>query len=240
VHRERSLPGLLLDRRLDTPTDLARYQELRALIARCADDDGRDPEGITLICVTKTVEAGRLDPILAAGHRVFGENRVQEAAGKWPDLRARFPGVELHLIGPLQTNKVRQALGLFDVIETIDRPKLAATLADEIQRAGHAPALYVQVNIGEEPQKAGVLPREADAFIRQCRTDFSLAIAGLMCIPPEGHQASPYFALTRNIAERNGLGILSMGMTGDWPLAVQLGATHIRVGSAIFGARSAR
>lgn len=225
---------------MDTPsaeTDLDRYHALRTAIARAAEDFGRDPAGITLTCVTKTVEAARLRPLILAGQRVFGENRVQEAEGKWPDLRAGMADIELHLIGPLQSNKARQAVELFDVIETVDRPKIAEALAHEVQRAGRAPRFYVQVNVGEEPQKAGVAPREADAFIAQCRREYGLLVEGVMCIPPEGQQASPYFALTRMIAERNGLKILSMGMSGDWELAVQLGATHVRVGSAIFGAR---
>ena len=218
-------------------TDLDRYAALRIEIARAARDSGRDPAQIALTCVSKTVDAARLVPLLDAGQRVFGENRVQEAAGKWPELRARRPNVELHLIGPLQSNKARQAAELFDVIETLDRPKIAAALADETQRAGRAPRMLVQVNIGEEPQKAGIPPDEADAFIAACRTTYGLPVEGLMCIPPDGVQASPYFALLRVIAERNGLTTLSMGMSGDWELAVQLGATHIRVGSAIFGAR---
>lgn len=221
----------------DALTDLDRYHALRMEIARTARDLGRDPAAITLTCVTKTVDAERLRPIILAGQRVFGENRVQEAAGKWPALRRAAPGLELHLIGPLQSNKARQALELFDVIETVDRPKIAKALADEVQRLGRAPTFFVQVNIGEEPQKAGIAPGEADAFIGQCRGEFGLAVAGLMCIPPDGRQASPYFALLRTIAERNGVRHLSMGMSGDWPLALQLGATHIRVGSAIFGAR---
>lgn len=226
---------------MDTPqaSDLDRYHALRLALARAAEDFGRDPAAITLTCVTKTVEAARLRPLILAGQRVFGENRVQEAQGKWPDLLAGTPDIELHLIGPLQSNKAREAVALFDVIETVDRPKIAEALAHEVQRAGRSPKFYVQVNIGEEPQKAGVAPAEADAFIAQCRGEYGLPVEGVMCIPPEGQQASPYFALTRTIAERNGLNILSMGMSGDWELAVQLGATHVRVGSAIFGARPA-
>lgn len=221
----------------DPDTDLDRYHALRMALARAAEDFDRDPAGVTLTCVTKTVEAVRLRPLILAGQRVFGENRVQEAQGKWPDLRAGTPDIELHLIGPLQSNKAREAVALFDVIESVDRPKIAEALAHEVQRAGRAPKFYVQVNVGEEPQKAGVAPADADAFIAQCRGEYSLPIEGVMCIPPEGQQASPYFALTRMIAERNGLTVLSMGMSGDWELAVQLGATHVRVGSAIFGTR---
>lgn len=220
-----------------TDSDLDRYHALRMALARTCEDCNRAPAGVTLTCVTKTVEAARLRPLILAGQRVFGENRVQEAQGKWPDLRASTPDIEVHLIGPLQSNKAREAVALFDVIETVDRPKIAEVLAHEVQRAGRSPKFYVQVNVGEEPQKAGVAPAEADAFIAQCRDEFGLRIEGVMCIPPDGQQASPYFALTRMIAERNGLKVLSMGMSGDWELAVQLGATHVRVGSAIFGAR---
>ncbi len=219
-------------------TDLNRYHALRAAISRAVADYDRDPACVTLTCVTKTVEAERLVPIINAGHRTFGENRVQEAAGKWPVLREHAADIDLHLIGPLQSNKARDAVGLFDTIETVDRPKIAAALADAVQKAGRNPKFLVQVNIGEEPQKAGVAPTEADAFIDVCRREYGLAIEGLMCIPPDGVQASPYFALLRVIAERNGLKTLSMGMSGDWERAVQLGATHIRVGSAIFGARA--
>ncbi len=239
VHRIAARSLALRSSALDSePTDLDRFNILIGQIARRTREVERQPGSVTLTCVTKTVDGSRLVPILEAGHRTFGENRVQEAIGKWPALRARFEGIDLHLIGPLQSNKARQAIETFDTIETVDRPKIAAALAQEIQRAGRAPALYVQVNIGEEPQKAGVAPREADAFIRQCRDDYGLPISGVMCIPPEGHQVSPYFALTAMIAKRNGLAILSMGMSADWELAVQLGATHVRVGSAIFGARA--
>jgi pyridoxal phosphate enzyme (YggS family) len=175
--------------------------------------------------------------VIEAGERIFGENRVQEAHGKWPDLKAEYPDLELHLIGPLQTNKARDAVALFDAIETLDRPSLAKVLAAEIQRAGRAPKLFVQVNTGAEPQKAGVLPREADGFIAQCRSEFGLDPVGLMCIPPLDEQASPHFALLNKIAARNGLTQLSMGMSADFELAIQLGATHVRIGSAIFGER---
>ena len=218
-------------------SDLDRFETLRAAIARAAADNDCDPASITLTCVSKTVAADRIVPIIEAGQRVFGENRVQEAQGKWPALREIAPDIELHLIGPLQSNKAKQAVEVFDVIETIDRPKIAAALADAVQQAGRTPRFLVQVNIGEEPQKAGIAPLDADAFIAQCRRDYGLNIAGLMCIPPDGMQASPFFALLRVIAARNGLQTLSMGMSGDWESAVQLGATHIRVGSAIFGAR---
>ena len=192
---------------------------------------------MTLVCVSKTFPAEAIAPVLDAGERVFGENRVQEASAKWPALRERYPGVALHLIGPLQTNKAGDAVALFDAIETVDRPRIARALADAVQKVARAPRFFVQVNTGAEPQKAGVLPQEADAFVRECRDAYGLAIAGLMCIPPIDDQASPHFALLARIAERNGLGELSMGMSADYPLGIQLGATHVRVGSAIFGAR---
>jgi PLP dependent protein len=218
-------------------TDLDRLAHVQRRIARAARDCGRDPAAINLVCVTKTIPADRIEALLGADCRHFGENRVQEAAGKWPGLRERRPDVMLHLIGPLQTNKVKEAMRLFDVIETLDRPKLAREIASEIQKTGRAPELYVQVNIGEESQKAGVAPGEADAFIRECRDELGLRVAGLMCIPPVDRQASPYFALLAAIAARNGVSKLSMGMTSDFELAIQLGATEVRVGSAIFGAR---
>ena len=214
-----------------------RLAAVRATIAQAARDSERDPAAVSLVAVSKTVPAEGLAPALAAGQRVFGENRVQEAKAKWPGLRARFPGVELHLIGPLQSNKAREAVELFDVIETVDRPKIAEALANEIARAGKPMALFIEVNTGAEPQKAGVLPGEADGFIRRCRDALGLDIAGLMCIPPADEQASPHFALLNAIAARNGVPGLSMGMSADYPLAIQLGATHVRVGSAIFGER---
>ena len=214
-----------------------RLAEVRGGIARAARDAGRDPAAVTLVCVSKTFDAEAIVPVLQAGERVFGENRVQEAQGKWPALRTRYPGTEVHLIGPLQSNKAADAVALFDVIETVDRLKIALALADAVQKAGRQPKLFVQVNTGAEPQKAGVLPGEADAFIGRCRDDYGLAVAGLMCIPPIDDQASPHFALLARIAERNGLRALSMGMSADYPLGIQLGATHVRVGSAIFGAR---
>lgn len=202
-----------------------------------AKDCGRDPGDVTLVCVSKTFGPEAITPVLAAGERVFGENKVQEALAKWPELRSRYSDVTLHLIGPLQTNKAREAVDLFDVIETLDRPKLAKELANEIEKRGKHPKLYVQVNTGAEPQKAGVLPQEADAFIANCRKDYGLEISGLMCIPPVNEQASPHFALLNQIAKRNGIVHLSMGMSADFELAIQLGATHVRVGTAIFGKR---
>ena len=200
-------------------------------------DAARAGGDVTLVCVSKTFEAEAILPALAAGERVFGENRVQEAQGKWPALRERFSDVELHLIGPLQSNKAEDAVAAFDVIETVDRAKIAVALAKAIQKAGKHPRLFVQVNTGAEPQKAGVLPEDTDAFLAACRTAHDLEIAGLMCIPPIDDQASPHFALLATLAERNGIPALSMGMSGDFELGIQLGATHVRIGSAIFGTR---
>ncbi len=216
---------------------LAHLAEIRARIAQAARDCDRSIADITLVCVSKTFGVEEIAPVLRAGERVFGENKVQEALAKWPELKRLYPDVELHLIGPLQTNKVREAVEFFDVIETLDRPKLAAALAKEIDRSGRHPKLYVQVNTGAEPQKAGVLPQEADAFIASYRKDYGLEISGLMCIPPFDEQASPHFALLNEIAKRNGVMSLSMGMSADFDLAIQLGATHVRVGTAIFGKR---
>jgi pyridoxal phosphate enzyme (YggS family) len=220
-----------------TVDPVANLGEVRALITRDARDFGRDPADVRLVCVTKTVPPERVRPVIEAGERIFGENRVQEAHGKWPALKAEHPDIELHLIGPLQTNKTREAVALFDAIETLDRRSLAKVVAAEIQRAGRAPKLFVQVNTGAEPQKAGVLPQDADAFITQCRTEHGLDPVGLMCIPPLDEQASPHFALLNKIAARNGLTELSMGMSADFALAIQLGATYVRIGSAIFGER---
>jgi pyridoxal phosphate enzyme (YggS family) len=216
---------------------ITQLTEVRERLARAARDAGRDPAEITLVCVSKTFPPEDIRPVLAAGERHFGENRVQEAEDKWPGLRADYPDVELHLIGPLQSNKAREAVALFDVIETVDREKIAEALAKEIKRAGKHPKLYVQVNTGAEPQKAGILPEEADAFIATCRETYGLEIIGLMCIPPVNDQASPHFALLNKIAARNGIKTLSMGMSSDFELAIQLGATHVRVGTAIFGKR---
>ena len=210
---------------------------VRGEIERACRDAGRDPLTVTLIAVSKTFGADAIEPVIAAGQRVFGENRVQEAKGKWPALKAEFPDVTLHLIGPLQSNKTREAVKLFDVIETLDRPRLAKALADAIAATGDAPRLLVQVNTGEEPQKAGVAPAEADAFIAACRIEFGLPITGLMCIPPFDEPAGPHFALLAKIAARNGLADLSMGMSADFPLAIRFGATHVRVGEALFGPR---
>jgi hypothetical protein len=210
---------------------------VRSEIETAANSVNRDPTAVTLIAVSKTFDADDIRPVLQAGQRVFGENRVQEAEGKWPQLREEFPDVELHLIGPLQTNKVKHALPLFDVIQTVDRPKLARTLADQMDKTGHRPDCFIQVNTGEEDQKAGIAPADVDGFVAQCRDEFGLPIVGLMCIPPVDEQPSPHFALLSKMADRNGLKGLSMGMSADYQTAVMLGATHVRVGSAIFGKR---
>jgi PLP dependent protein len=218
-------------------TTFARLASVRARIARAARDAGRSPQDVTLVCVSKTFDPQYITPVIGAGERVFGENRVQEALEKWPTLKASHPGLELHLIGALQSNKAHDAVHLFDVIETVDREKIAKALASEIQRTARHPRLYVQVNTGAEPQKAGILPQEADRFIASCRKTFGLEISGLMCIPPLDDQASPHFAFLNQIAARNGIVALSMGMSADFELAIQLGATHVRIGSAIFGER---
>lgn len=210
--------------------------DIRDRIAKAEKDAGRAPGSVSLIAVSKVQPLERVESVLDEGHRLFGENRVQEAAGKWPDLRARYDGVSVHLIGPLQTNKARQAMDLFEAIHSVDRPKLAKTLARLAQEEGHCPDLFVQVNTGEEDQKAGVLPDDADAFIAEVRA-LDLPLKGLMCIPPVDETPSLHFALLAKIAERNGLDGLSMGMSDDFEQAIALGATHVRVGSAIFGAR---
>ncbi len=212
---------------------------LTDIIARmhAAETKAQRPVGSTrLMAISKVQPLTRVEAVLKAGHRLFGENKVQEAAGKWPEFRARFQGVELHLVGPLQTNKARQAMELFDAIQSVDRPKLARTLARLAGEQGHCPKLYVQVNTGAEPQKAGVLPDDADAFIAECR-ELGLPLVGLMCIPPVDEDPAPHFAMLRQIAERNGVAELSMGMSGDFETAIAEGATCVRVGSAIFGER---
>jgi pyridoxal phosphate enzyme (YggS family) len=213
------------------------YREVLARIAGAEREAGRPVGSTTLVAVTKTHGEDRITPLLEAGHRCFGENRVQEAKAKWPALRARYPDIELHLVGPLQSNKAADAVALFDVIETVDRDRIAAELARQIARQGRKPRLFVQVNTGEEPQKAGVGPREAVRFVEDCRSRHNLEIDGLMCIPPDGENPGPHFALLRKLAGEAGLGSLSMGMSGDFEIAVQMGATHVRVGSLIFGAR---
>ncbi len=214
-----------------------RLAEVRRKMAEACAEAGRDPAGVTLVAVSKTFAAEAIEPVIAAGQRVFGENRVQEAKAKWPAMRERHPDLLLHLIGPLQSNKARDAVALFDAIHTVDRPSICAALAKEIERQGRAPLLMVEINTGAEPQKAGVLPEAADAFLRECREGYGLAIAGLMCIPPLTEPPAPHFALAAKIAARNGLRVLSMGMSADYETAIRFGASHIRVGSAIFGER---
>lgn len=211
--------------------------EVRDRIAEAARAAGRNPADITLVAVSKTHGADRVREVLEAGHRVFGENRVQEAQEKFPALKAAYPDIELHLIGPLQTNKARDAVALFDVIQSVDRERLAVTLAKEMERAGKRPACFIQVNTGEEPQKAGILPAELDAFVATCRDTHKLPVIGLMCIPPVDEEPALHFALLAKMAARNGLAKVSMGMSADYETAVRLGATHVRVGSALFGVR---
>jgi PLP dependent protein len=199
---------------------------------------GRPPQSVTLLAVSKTYGPEAIAPVIAAGQRVFGENRVQEAEAKWPALCERYPDLSLHLIGALQSNKAKDALALFDAIHSVDRPSLCVALAKEIQKIGRAPLLFVQVNTGAEPQKGGVLPEQADDFIAACRSTYDLPVSGLMCIPPADEAPAPHFALTAKIAGRNGLTLLSMGMSADFAIAVRFGATHVRVGTAIFGSRS--
>ncbi len=215
----------------------AGLSEVRANIAAAEAAAGREPGSVTLVAVSKTFEAGDIRPVILAGQRIFGENRVQEALGKWPRLREEFADIELHLIGPLQSNKAKEAVALFDVIETVDREKIAVELSKEMARQGRTPRLYVQVNTGLEPQKAGIDPRETAAFVARCRDVHGLAIAGLMCIPPADENPGPHFALLEKLARETGAGEISMGMSGDYDRAVAFGATAVRVGSAIFGFR---
>ncbi len=222
------------DAHSDIPSRLAA---VRSRIAKAARDAGHDPASVVLVAVAKTHPVEQILPALEAGHRVFGENRVQEAAAKWPALRAAHPDIQLHLIGPLQTNKVKEAVALFDVIETVDREKLARALAAEMDRQGKRPEVYLQVNTGEEPQKAGIAPQEVDGFVTLCRDELKLPVHGLMCIPPVDEAPAPHFALLAELAERHDLPVLSMGMSGDYEIAIGIGATHVRVGTAIFGDR---
>jgi len=226
--------------RSDPPPTLEVPERLRLVrreIALAAEAAGRGPDSVKLVAVTKTVPAPVIEEAIEAGQYCFGENRVQEADAKWPALKERHPGIELHLIGPLQSNKVREAVGLFELIETVDRPKLARALAEEMARANKRPRLFVQVNTGEEPQKAGVLPGEAESFVALCRGTFGLTVDGLMCIPPYEEEPAMHFALLAKLAERIGVKELSMGMSGDFARAIAFGATYVRVGTAIFGAR---
>lgn len=217
-------------------TVLERFAEIKARMAKAAEEVGRDSEA-GLVAVTKTFGADEIMPVLAAGHRVYGENRVQEAEAKWPTLRERFSGIELHLIGPLQSNKAAEAVALFDVIETVDREKIARALKAEMDKQSKSVRLYVQVNTGLEPQKAGIAPDETVAFVELCRGELALSIDGLMCIPPADENPGPHFALLRKLARDCGLEKLSMGMSGDFETAIGFGATSVRVGSAIFGGR---
>lgn len=212
-------------------------EDIKQRIEKAEKDSGREIGSTHLIAVSKVQPNERVEAVLREGHRLFGENRVQEAAGKWPDFRAQFDGIHVHLIGPLQTNKARQAMELFEAIHSVDRPKLAKTIARLAQEMGSCPDVFLQVNTGEEEQKAGVMPADADAFVKECR-DLDLPVMGLMCIPPVNEEPALHFALLAKIAERNGLTGLSMGMSGDFERAIALGATHIRVGSAIFGERA--
>ena len=212
-----------------------RYHEILARIAKAADEAGKAAP--QLVAVTKTFSGEEVRPVIEAGHRVFGENRVQEAEAKWPALRAEFPDIELRLIGPLQSNKAEDAVALFDVIETVDREKIARALKTEMDKQGRSPRLYVQINTGLEPQKAGVAPDDAPAFLSLCRSDLGLAIEGLMCIPPADENPGPHFALLAKLARENGVDRVSMGMSGDFEIATAMGATSVRVGSAIFGSR---
>lgn len=218
-------------------TIAANLALVKERIRKAADSVGRDPATVELVAVSKTFGADAILEAIAAGQRVFGENRVQETEDKWPAIRERFPDAKLHLIGPLQRNKAKRAVTLFDAVETVDRARIARALADEMQAAGRAIECFVEVNTGEEEQKAGVLPLDADAFIKECREAYGLSLAGLMCIPPHDEEPALHFALLREIAKRNGIHGLSMGMTADFETAIQFGATHVRVGTAIFGAR---
>jgi pyridoxal phosphate enzyme (YggS family) len=220
---------------MDTAAE--RLESIRSRIEKARSRFGAPPERVELVAVSKTFDATAIRPFLDAGQRVFGENRVQEAQGKWPELRASYVGIELHLIGPLQTNKAREAVALFDVIQTVDRDKLAGVLKAEMERAGRQLPVFVQVNIGLEAQKAGIAPAEAVAFVERCRTEHRLQVEGLMCIPPDGEPAGPYFAHLAVVGREAKVAKLSMGMSGDFETAIAMGSTHVRVGTALFGAR---
>jgi pyridoxal phosphate enzyme (YggS family) len=218
-------------------TVVVNLRQIQENIARASLAAGRGASEVRLVCVSKNFDGDAILPTLVSGQRIFGENRIQEAQAKWPKLQEQFPDIELHLIGPLQSNKAEDAVALFDVIQTIDRPKIAAAIAAAIKKRQRHPRLFIQVNTGEEPQKAGVTPQELDALLQYCRDELGLEIEGLMCIPPVDQQASPHFAMMRKLANHHGLKSLSMGMSADFELAIQLGATYVRVGSAIFGER---
>jgi pyridoxal phosphate enzyme (YggS family) len=214
-----------------------RLADVRARVKKAAAEAGREPDSVQLVAVSKTFDAEHIRPVIAAGQRIFGENRVQEAQGKWPELKQETGDLELHLIGPLQSNKAADAVALFDVIETVDREKIARALSDEAKRQGRTPRFYVQVNTGLEPQKAGIAPDDVAAFLTLCRGDIGMAVDGLMCIPPADENPGPHFALLAKLAAENGVDKLSMGMSGDFETAIGFGATSVRVGSAIFGSR---
>jgi len=215
----------------------AALAQVKGEIAAACRNAKRDPNSVSLVAVTKTFATDAIEEAIAAGQKLFGENRVQESKAKWPALKDKYPDVALHLIGPLQSNKAKEAMGLFDAIHSVDRPSICEALAKEIGKLGRSPLLFVEINTGAEPQKAGVLPEQADAFLKTCRDTYGLTISGLMCIPPLEEAPAPHFALTAKIAERNGLKLLSMGMSADFATAIEFGATHVRVGSAIFGVR---
>jgi pyridoxal phosphate enzyme (YggS family) len=217
---------------LETP-----LANVRERMAQACAEARRDPASVTLVAISKTFGPDAIEPVIAEGQRVFGENRVQEAKAKWPAIKERHPDIRLHLVGPLQSNKARQAVALFDAIHSLDRPSLAEALAVEIAKQGRKPLLFIEVNTGAEPQKSGVLPKDTDAFVALCRERYGLRVDGLMCIPPANDPPAPHFALTAKIARRNNLPLLSMGMTADFAIAIAFGATHIRVGTAIFGER---
>jgi PLP dependent protein len=221
-----------------TVAPVSGLHEVKQRIEQACRENGRNPASVTLIAVSKTFAADAIVPVIDAGQRVFGENRVQEAKAKWPPLKERHADLALHLIGTLQSNKAKEAIALFDAIHSVDRPNLCAALAKEIGRQKRRPILFVEVNTGGEPQKSGVLPEDTDAFLRNCRETYGLRIEGLMCIPPQTEGPAPHFALTAKIAHRNGLEFLSMGMSADFPIAIAFGATHVRVGTAIFGERA--
>lgn len=214
-----------------------RLRDVRNKIAKATQEAGREPDSVSLVAVSKTFDAEHIRPTIVAGQRVFGENRVQEAQGKWPDLKAETPDLELHLIGPLQSNKAADAVALFDVIETVDREKIARALAEEVKRQERSIRFYIQVNTGLEPQKAGIAPDDVASFVALCRDELAMQVEGLMCIPPVDENPGPHFALLAKLAEENGLSKLSMGMSGDYQTAIGFGATSVRVGSAIFGTR---
>ncbi len=225
---------------MESGNSVAALAAVNADIARACAECGRNPATVTLIAISKTFGADDIAPVIAAGQRVFGENRVQEAKAKWPPLMARHQGLELHLVGALQSNKAKEAVALFDAVHSVDRERLAAALAKEIAAQVRQPTLFVEINTGAEPQKAGIVPQEADGFLALCRDRYGLEIAGLMCIPPADDAPAPHFALTAQIAKRNGLKLLSMGMSADYRTAIAFGATHVRVGTAIFGGRTAK